>query len=115
MRSRCRTTAPTAVPTVSLVSHDPSFCCDGRTVEINTSLESSWSTKLISIAFDLNRAMFDELQQVIDFEARSVNRFLQPGVSIYSSTIPYNIAVPDQNKKEIARAQNQINSADDDR
>ena len=62
--------------TVSLVSHDPSFCCDGRTVEINTSLESSWSTKLISIAFDLNRAMFDELQQVIDFEARSVNRFL---------------------------------------
>ena len=27
-------------PTVSVVSHYPSFCCDGLTVEINTSLES---------------------------------------------------------------------------
>ena len=27
--------------TVSLVSHDPSFGCDGRTVEVNTPLESA--------------------------------------------------------------------------
>ena len=45
-------------------------------VELNTSLESSWSTKLKFITFDLNRGIFDELEQVIGFEARSVNRFL---------------------------------------
>ena len=46
--------------TVSLVSRVPSFCCDGRTVEINRSLESPWSTKLKSITFNPNRAIFDE-------------------------------------------------------
>ena len=62
--------------TVSSVSRDPSFRCGGRMVELNTSLESSWSTKLKFITFDLNRGIFDELEQVIGFEARSVNRFL---------------------------------------
>ena len=62
--------------TISLVSRDPSFCCGSRTVEINTPLESVWSTKLIFVAFDCNRAIFDEQEQVIDSEARSVNRFL---------------------------------------
>ena len=46
-------------PTVSLVSRVLSFFCDGRVVEINTPLESSWSTKLKSITFDPNRAIFD--------------------------------------------------------
>ena len=64
------------VCTVSLVSHDPSFCYDGRTVKINTPLESSWSTKLKYISFDFNRGQSDELEQVIDSAARSVNRFL---------------------------------------
>ena len=58
--------------------------------------------------------MFDELEQVIDSAARSINRFLQPGVSVNSSTVPYNISNPGQNKKEFAYAQNQKNSADDD-
>ena len=49
---------------------------DGRTAELNTPLESSWSTKLKSITFDPNRAIFDEQEQVIDLAARSVNRFL---------------------------------------
>ena len=62
--------------TVSLVCHDPSFCYDGRTVEINTPLESSWSTKLKYISFDFNRGQSDELEQVIYSAARSVNRFL---------------------------------------
>ena len=57
--------------TVSLASHDPSFCCDDRTVKINTSLESSWSTKLKFVTFDLNRGIFDELQYVIDSAAMS--------------------------------------------
>ena len=67
---------PEKYRTVSLVSHDPSFCCDGPTEEINASLESSWSTKLKSITFDPNRAIFDEQEQVIDSAARSLNRFL---------------------------------------
>ena len=100
--------------TVSLVSHDLSFCCDGRTVAINTPLESSWSTKLKYITFDFNRGQSDELEQVINSAARSVNRFLWPGVSVNSSTVQYNIARTGQNKKEIVCAQNQKNSADDD-
>ena len=62
--------------TVRLVSHDPSFCYDSRTVKMNTPLESSWSTKLKYITFDFNRGQSDELEQVIDSAARSVNRFL---------------------------------------
>ena len=34
--------------------------------------------------------------------------------SVNSSTVPYNIALMGQSKKEIARDQNQKNSADDD-
>ena len=45
-------------------------------VEINTPLESPWSTKLISVIFDYNKAIFDELELVIDSAARSVNRIL---------------------------------------
>ena len=48
--------------TVSLVGREPRFRCDGRMVEINTSLESPWSTKLKSIAFNLNRGHLDELE-----------------------------------------------------
>ena len=47
--------------TVHFVSRDPSFCCRRSLTEINTSLESAWSTKLKSIAFGLNRGIFDEL------------------------------------------------------
>ena len=65
-----------SLATVRLVSHDPSFCYDGRTVEINTPLESSWSKKLKYITFDFNRGQSDELEQVINSAARSVNRFL---------------------------------------
>ena len=46
--------------TVSLVSRVTSFFCDGRTIEINTSLESSWSTKLTSVGIAVNRGIFDE-------------------------------------------------------
>ena len=62
--------------TVSLVSRVLSFFCDGRMVEINTSIESDWSTKLKSITFDLNRVHLDELEQILDSAPRSVNRFL---------------------------------------
>ena len=60
---------------VSLVSRDPMFRCSGRTIELNTSLERSWSTRLISVGLVVNRGIFDELEQVIDCAARSVNRF----------------------------------------
>ena len=53
---------------------------DGRTVEINTPLENSWSTKLKSITFNLNRGQLDELAQVTDSAARNANWFLKPGV-----------------------------------
>ena len=33
---------------------------------------------------------------------------------VNSSTVPYNVAIPGQNKKEFVSAQNQKNSADDD-
>ena len=62
--------------TVSLVSRVPSFCCDGRTVRINTPIESVWSEKLTSVGIVVNRGIFGELEQVIDCAARSVNRFL---------------------------------------
>ena len=45
----------------------------------------------------------------------SVDRFLQPGVSVNSSTVPYNIAISDRIKKDLACAQNQKNSVDNDR
>ena len=48
--------------TASLVSRVSRFRCGGRTVEINTSIESAWSTKLKFITFDLNIGIFDELQ-----------------------------------------------------
>ena len=48
--------------TVNLVSHVHGFFPGGRLVEINTSLESSWSPILISVGFDLNRGQLDELQ-----------------------------------------------------
>ena len=70
------TVSEPVVTTVSLVSRVPSFCCDGRTVAINTPFESSWSTKLKFVTFDCNRAIFNELDQVIDSAARSVNRIL---------------------------------------
>ena len=41
--------------TVRLVSRVLSFSCDGRTVEINIPLESSWSMKLISVDIIVNR------------------------------------------------------------
>ena len=66
--------------TVNLVSHVHGFFPGGRLVEINTSLESSWSPIFISVGFNLNRGQLDGLEQVIDCAARSVNRFLQPGV-----------------------------------
>ena len=44
--------------------------------ETNTSLESSWSTKLISVGIVVNRGQLDELELVIDSAARSVNRLL---------------------------------------
>ena len=62
--------------TVNLGSRRHGFPPGGRLVEINTSLESSWSPILISVGFNLNRAIFDEQEQVIDCAARSVNRFL---------------------------------------
>ena len=62
--------------TVSFVSRDPNFCCDDCMVEINTSFESSWSTKVVSVGIVVNRGMFDMLEQVIDSAARSVNRVL---------------------------------------
>ena len=40
--------------------------------------------------------------------------FFSQAFSVNSSTVPYNIAIPGQNKKEIVCAQNQKNSADDD-
>ena len=66
--------------TVSLVSRVPSFCCGGHVVEINTPLESARSTELKCVAFDLNRGIFDELDQVIDSAARDINRFLESGI-----------------------------------
>ena len=45
--------------------------------------------------------------------ARSVNRLLQPGVSVNASILPYNMAISGKNITEIARAHNPINSADD--
>ena len=62
--------------TVSLVSRVPSLCCDGRMVEINTSIESAWSTELIFVGIVVNRAIFGELEQVIVCAARSASRFL---------------------------------------
>ena len=61
---------------VSLVSRVPRFRCGGGMVEINTSIESPWSTKLISVDIVVNRGQFDELKQVIDSADRGVNRFL---------------------------------------
>ena len=66
--------------TVSLVSRVTSFGCGGHTVKINTVLESSWSTKLKFVTFDLNRAQLDELEQVIDCAATSVNPLLDSRV-----------------------------------
>ena len=48
--------------TVNLVSRRHGFFSGGRLVEINTSLESSWSPIFISVGFDLNRGQLDELQ-----------------------------------------------------
>ena len=62
--------------TVHLVSRDPRFRCGGRTIELNTSIESALSIKLKFVTFDLNRGHLDELELVIDCAARSVNRFL---------------------------------------
>ena len=59
-----------------------SFCCRRPLTEINTSLESAWSTKLISVGFSSNRVQLDELDQVIVGAARSVNRFLQPEIFV---------------------------------
>ena len=68
--------AVVSLVTVSLVSRVPSFCCDGCTVEINTSIESSWSAKLNSVGYNCNRAIFDGLMEAIVCAAGSVNRFL---------------------------------------
>ena len=62
--------------TVRLVSRDLRFRCGDHTIELNPSLESAGSTKLKFVTFDLNRGQLDELEQVIDSAARSVNRFL---------------------------------------
>ena len=48
--------------TVSLVSRDLSLFCGGRTVAINTPLESAWSKKLISEGIVVNRVQLDELE-----------------------------------------------------
>ena len=62
--------------TVYLVSRVTSFFCRRPLTEINTSLESPWPTKLISVGFSSNRAIFDEQELVIDSAGTSVNRFL---------------------------------------
>ena len=40
--------------TVRLVSRDPRFRCSGHRIQLNPSLESSWSMKLKFVTFDLN-------------------------------------------------------------
>ena len=45
--------------------------------------------------------------------ARSVNRLLQPGVSVNASILPYNMAISGKNTTEIVSAHYPINSADD--
>ena len=64
------------VCTVNLVSRRHGFFPGGRLVEINTSLESSWSPIFISVGFDLNRGQLDELEQVIVGAIWCRNRFL---------------------------------------
>ena len=54
-----------------------------------------------------SRSWIVRLGMSIDFSSQE---FL-----VNSSTVPYNIALMGQNKKEIVCAQNQKNSADDDR
>ena len=61
---------------IRLVRRDPEFRCSCRTIELNTSLEGSWSTKLVSVGFSSHRGQLDELEQVIDSAARIVNQFL---------------------------------------
>ena len=56
-----------------MVSRVPNFCCGDCTVRISIPIESSWSTKIKFLIFDLNRGEFDELEQVIDSAAGSVN------------------------------------------
>ena len=63
---------------VILVSRDLWFCCGRRMVEMNTSIESAWSTKSISVGFVVNRDQLDELEQVTYIAPRTVNRFLYP-------------------------------------
>ena len=48
--------------TVRLVSHDPRFRCRSPLAEINTPLESAWSTKLKFVTFDPSRDQLDELE-----------------------------------------------------
>ena len=48
--------------TVSLVSSHPRFRCSGCTIELNTSLENAWSTKLISVVVSSNRGQLGELE-----------------------------------------------------
>ena len=67
------THARTDTLTVNLVSHVHGFFPGGRLAIINTSLESSWSPILISVAFDCNRVHLDELDQVIVGAVRNIN------------------------------------------
>ena len=70
-------TMPVALaPTVNLVSRRHGFFSGGSLVEVNTSLESSWSLILIFAGFNLNRGLLDELEQVIVCAILCRNRFL---------------------------------------
>ena len=46
--------------------------------------------EFVFATFDLNRGPLDELKQVIDSEARNINRFLWAGGLVNSSTVSYN-------------------------
>ena len=85
--------------TVRLVSRVPSFFCGDRTIEINTSLESAWSTKLISVGIIVNRGRLDEVEQVIDCADSGANRFLLPvRFLVNSSIVPSNVAISSQKR-----------------
>ena len=76
--------------TVNFISHVGRFCCRRPLIEINTSLESSWSMNLISVGLGSNRGILSELGQIIVCADNDTNRSLQPRVSADSSTVPYN-------------------------
>ena len=87
----------------------------GCLVEIDTSLASSWSLKLISVGFVVIRGQIDELEQVLVCASSGASRFLRPETFVNSSTVPYCIAMERQKQNEMVYAQNLINSGNDGR